>query len=121
MAFHGHPRFTKDIDIFFDPSEENIERLIAALSAFAFSREDLRKELFLKRGNVITFGSEPSRVDLLNDIDGVRYADAKANAVRSAYGDVPVTFIGRDDLVRNKRATSRAQDKVDVEKLAAPA
>ena len=27
VAFHGFPRFTKDIDIFFDTSRENVDRL----------------------------------------------------------------------------------------------
>ena len=27
VAFHGYPRFTKDIDLFFNPSDENIDRL----------------------------------------------------------------------------------------------
>ncbi len=117
VAFHGYPRFTKDVDIFFESSRENVTRLRSALMAFGFEREDLPEEAFAAPGNVLTFGEAPSRVDLLNAIDGVRYADAKANAVRGSYGSAQVTFIGRDDLIRNKRATTRPQDKVDAEEL----
>ena len=120
VAFHGYPRFTKDIDIFFECSPENIARLRTALVAFGFTQADLPEEAFAVKGNILTFGVAPSRVDLLNDIDGVRYADAKPNGVRGTYGDVEVTFIGRDDLIRNKRDTPRAQDKVDAEELARP-
>lgn len=117
VAFHGYPRFTKDIDIFFDSSRENVTRLHAALMAFGFTQQDLSMEAFTTEGNILTFGVAPSRVDLVSDIDGVRYADAKPNAVRGTYGTVEVTFIGRAELIRNKRATSRAQDKVDAEEL----
>ncbi len=33
------------------------------------------------------------------------------------YGDIEVTFIGRDDLVCNTRSTKRAKDKADIEEL----
>jgi len=117
VAFHGYPRFTKDIDLFFECSPENIARLRAALIDFGFEQEDLPEDAFATKGNVLAFGVAPTRVDLLNDIDGVQYNDAKPNVVRGAYGSVEVTFIGRDDLIRNKRAAPRAQDKVDAEEL----
>jgi len=120
VAFHGYPRFTKDIDVFFEPSPENVARLRAALVAFGFEPQDLPEKAFTTRGNILTFGVPPTRVDLVNDIDGVRYADAKPNVVRGAYGGVEVTFIGRDELIQNKRATPRAQDKVDAEELSQP-
>ena len=37
--------------------------------------------------------------------------------VPGAYGDVGVRFIGKADLIRNKRATQRSKDKVDAEEL----
>jgi len=55
-----------------------------------------------------------------NDIDGVTYAAARPHVVRGTYGCVEVTFIGFDDLVRNKQATSRTRDKGDVEELTQP-
>ena len=117
VAYHGYPRFTKDIDVFFDPSGPNVDRLREALIAFAFRDEDLPREAFLSKGNVLTFGVVPTRVDLINEIDAVSYQDAKPNAVRGRYGSVEVTFIGFEDLLKNKRATPRAKDKVDVEEL----
>ncbi|MBI5092780.1 MAG: nucleotidyltransferase [Candidatus Hydrogenedentes bacterium] len=117
VAFHGYPRFTKDVDIFFERSPENAKRLKSALTAFGFAEDDLSDESFTNAGNIVTFGVAPSRVDLLNDIDGVQYAHAKSGVVRGTYGDVEVSFIGREDLIRNKQATSRSQDKVDAEEL----
>lgn len=117
VAFHGFPRFTKDMDVFFEPSEANIARLRSALVGFGFQEDDVPCDLFIAKGNVLTFGVAPVRVDLVSDIDGVTYAEARPNAVRGKYGRTEVTFIGRDDLIRNKRATPRAKDKADVEEL----
>ena len=36
VAFHGHPRYTGNIDLFVRSTPENAERIIAALKAFGF-------------------------------------------------------------------------------------
>jgi len=120
VAYHGYPRFTKDIDVFFEMTEANAVRLRRALVTFGFREEDLPLDAFTTRGNVLTFGVVPTRVDMINEIDGVTYEEASPNVVRGTYGDVEVTFIGFDDLVRNKQATPRAKDRGDVEELIQP-
>jgi hypothetical protein len=57
------------------------------------------------------------RIDLLNRIDGVTFAEARGGVVRGRYGSVEVTFIGLDDLLRNKRASGRHRDLGDIEEL----
>jgi len=115
VAFHGFPRFTKDIDIFFDTSRENVDRLRQVVVEFGFQEDNVPRESLETLGNVI--GIAPVRIDLVNDIDGVTYTEAKPSVVRGRYGGVEVNFIGREDLLRNKRSTSRAKDKADVEEL----
>ncbi len=117
VAFHGYPRFTKDIDVFFQSDDENVRLLRQALMAFGFREEDLPREAFTTPGNVLTFGVVPTRIDLINSIDGVTYEEARRNVVRGAYGEVEVTFIGFEDLIKNKKSTPRAKDRGDVEEL----
>lgn len=117
VAFHGFPRFTKDIDIFFDSSERNIDHLCQVLVEFGFREETVPREALGIPGNVFAIGIAPVRIDLVNRIDGVAYSEAKANAVRGKYGSVEVSFIGLQDLIRNKVSTPRAKDKADVEEL----
>ena len=117
VAFHGYPRFTKNIDVFFQSDDENVRLLRQALMAFGFREEDLPREAFATPGNVLTLGVVPTRIDLINSIDGVTYEEARRNVVRGAYGEVEVTFIGFEDLIKNKKSTPRAKDKGDVEEL----
>lgn len=117
VAFHGYPRFTKDIDLFFQMTEENALCLRSALVDFGFPMDELPIEAFITKGNVLTFGMTPSRVDLLNEIDGISYDEARTGVVKGRYGTVTVSFIGLKELLRNKRATPRARDKGDVEEL----
>jgi hypothetical protein len=117
VAFHGYPRFTKDIDIFFSADKENVERVKGALHEFGFDKQALVAEVFMDPKNVVTFGVTPVRVDFMGEIDGVPYAEAKKNRIRGRYGAVEVNFIGRLDLIKNKQSTNRTKDKGDAEEL----
>lgn len=117
VAFHGFPRFTKDIDIFYLNSKKNVNLIIDSLCKFGFSRKSLPIDNFLKNGGIISFGVTPIRVDFINEIDGIKYLDAKSNIVRGKYGDIKVSFISKNDLVKNKSSTNLFQDKVDLEKI----
>ena len=48
VAYHGYPRFTKDIDIFFRGTGENIQKLRRALIEFGFADNELPQDLFQK-------------------------------------------------------------------------
>jgi hypothetical protein len=117
VAFHGFPRFTKDIDIFYSAEEKNIISLRKALVEFGFSEQQIPSEVFTEKGDVLKFGIEPIRVDLLNEIDGVEFSEAYKSCEKGNFGIVPASFIGLEMLLKNKRSSGRTQDKLDVEKL----
>jgi hypothetical protein len=117
VAFHAKPRFTKDLDLFVEPTPDNAERLLRALSDFGFGAVNLVVEDFTTPGRVVQLGVAPNRVDLMTAIDGVSFADAWASRVGGRFGAAAVFYIGKADLVRNKRATGRAQDLADVDAL----
>ena len=117
VAFHGYPRFTKDIDLYYSNDEETIKVFKDALMEFGFNSEDLYDEAFKAKGNIITIGIEPVRVDILNEIDGISFNQAWPNHVRGKYGDTEVNFIGKTDLIKNKTSTTLLQDKADIENL----
>jgi hypothetical protein len=59
-------------------------------------------------------GRAPTRVDLLKSIDGVRFETAWRNRVRVDLESVTANVIARRDLIRNKRASGRPQDLLDL-------
>ena len=117
VAFHGQPRFTKDIDVFVEPTPENAERLLAALTDFGFGGLGLTTSDFASAGKIVQLGVAPNRVDLLTTIDGVTFDEAWRGRVSGHYGGEVVDYIGRAELVRNKRASGRPQDLLDIEGL----
>jgi hypothetical protein len=66
---------------------------------------------------ILNFGVEPVRIDLINKIGGVSFSEAIEHSVRGNYGNQKVTYIGINELKRNKASTGRLQDAADLEKL----
>lgn len=119
LAFHGHPRYTGDIDILVGAAPENASRLEEVLREFGFGEAGLSARDFLEPEQVIQLGRAPNRIDLLTSITGVSFEEAWANRVPAELDGIPVSFIGRELLIRNKRATERVQDQADLEALGA--
>jgi hypothetical protein len=65
VAAHGHIRYTKDLDLFVDPSETNARRLGAALAEFGYSETAAKWRWMARPDRMIKLGREPLRVDLL--------------------------------------------------------
>jgi len=116
-AIYAEPRYTKDIDLFYQMDEENAEKLFSVIQDFGFSSLQLDKDDFLVMGRVIQLGMPPYRVDLLNDIEGVSFHEAWKNRTKATYGEQDIHVIGKTDLIKNKTAAGRDQDKLDVKRL----
>lgn len=117
VAYHGYPRFTKDVDVFYANTRVNAQRLQSVLVAFGFQASSIPLEVIEKPNAVLSIGLEPVRIDLLNAIAGVLFEEAWPNVVAGRYGATKVLFIGKEELLRNKRSTGRQRDLGDVEEL----
>lgn len=117
LAYHGAPRFTGDIDIFVRASLENSRKVLSALTDFGFGSLDLKAEDFQSPESVVQLGVPPVRVDIVTSITGVSWEDADKGKQEGLYGDVPVYFLGREQLITNKRAIGRNKDLADLEAL----
>ena len=119
MAVHGVPRATGDFDIWVRPNRENGERVIRALNDFGapvaahgISLDDLETP-----DTVYQIGLPPRRIDLMTGVSGVSFADAWPSKVRVEIEGLSIPVIGREELIRNKRASGRAKDLIDLEIL----
>jgi predicted nucleotidyltransferase len=118
MAVHGQPRATMDIDLWVRSAPENAQRIVAALAEFGAPSEACDPRPYQVPGTVIQIGVAPRRIDLLTRIDGVEFDSACARAIGVEVNGLRVPTIGLDDLIANKRATGRAQDRLDADRLA---
>ena len=122
MAVHGVPRATGDLDVVVRPSSENASRLLTALRAFGapLDSHGIGERDFTTPGAVYQLGVPPRRIDLLTSLTGVTFDEAWAGRVELDVAGMRVPFLGRDALLRNKRATAREKDLADLHLLGGP-
>lgn len=108
VALHARPRATRHLDILVDPTPANARRVLAALRDFfggaklGYSERDVPDP-----GSIPQVVVAPVRIDLLNTIPGLkRFGPAWKNRVDGRFGTEPAHYLGLQDLVSAKRATS---------------
>lgn len=117
LAAHGRPRATGDLDIWVRPSSDNADKVWAALARFGAPLSALKKQDLTTPGIVFQIGVEPVRIDILTAIDGVDFDGAWTRRIVVDVDGQSVPLLGKDDLIRNKRAAGRPQDLADVAAL----
>jgi predicted nucleotidyltransferase len=117
VALHGHPRYTKDLDIWIWMDNTNAANLLNALKDFGFSSLPLVIEDFLKPDQIIQLGFPPNRIDLMTSPKGVEFNTCYASREKIEIEGLKVNLIDLNNLKINKKATGRHQDLADLENL----
>lgn len=114
LAFHGHPRYTKDLDVWLELSSENADKTMKALADFGFSGIDVFKDELLTDRMVVQLGYPPNRIDLINSPDGVNFEECYARRVEFDLDGLVFPIIDLENFKQNKRASGRPQDLADL-------
>ncbi len=117
IAFHGHPRYTKDLDVWLELSNKNASSVMKALEDFGFGDLEVSKEDFLQKGMVVQLGYPPNRIDLINSPDGVDFDECYESKIEIEIDEVKISVIDLANLKKNKKASGRLQGLADLEKL----
>jgi len=127
VVLYGYVRFTKDIDLLIDFSEDNVKRFIKVLAALNFKpgipinpldmAKEKKREEWMREKNVkvVTFYNPESQllqIDVLitKDLSSMRKMRMKINGFE-------ISIVDYDDLLRMKKETARSTDLIDIEKL----
>jgi hypothetical protein len=117
VAFHGYPRYTKDIDIWLWIDQVNASRVVKTLKDFGFESLGLQEDDFLEADTVIQLGYPPNRIDLIMGASGVNFEICYQSRIETEINDLSIPFIDLENLKKNKRSTGRLQDLADIENL----
>ena len=117
LAAHGLPRATGDIDLWVRASSGNSRKVWKALEAFGAPMKGLQQEDFEKEELIVQIGRAPRRIDVITTVSGLTFDDAWRNRMVVEIEGLSISVIGREDLIRNKKAVGRAQDMADVKRL----
>jgi hypothetical protein len=117
FGVHAEPRATKDLDLFIRSDEENSQAIFRALAQYGAPLGGLSPPDFMD-GSVFQIGQPPARVGILQHIDGLNFDQAWENRIEGLLdGEIRAVVISKQDLIRNKLASGRDQDLLDVKKL----
>lgn len=117
LAVHGVIRATGDIDFLYRRTKRNVRRLAGAMDDFGAPAEVIDEAALMRPDIVTQFGRPPFRIDLLNAIDGVSFAEVWAGATTVTIEGHQLRVVGLNELRRNKAATGRPQDAADLRRL----
>jgi hypothetical protein len=115
FIYHARPRYTKDMDLWIDPSPRNVRRANTALaefgSPFLLTVED--------PAEILQIGLPPNRIDLLRGVEGPAFGDAWKRRIAGRYGRAKANWIDLDSLIKVKSRIDDPRHRRDVRDLEA--
>jgi len=117
VVVHGHYRTTKDMDLFYECSEENCLKLIKSINDFGFKYLNLSIEDLMDSSGYVKLGNAPIRIDLFCDLPGVNFEEVYKMAFDYTEDGIELKVIHVNHLIQNKLTVGRDQDLSDAKKL----
>ena len=125
VIVHASPRYTKDLDIIYAPTADNLERLGAVLIGLNARLRGIDGDIpfvadarTLRRTQILCLVTDEGNLDLLVEPDGAAdYGTMRRRAVEIELDGITVAVASIDDLIAMKDAAGRPQDLIDIEAL----
>lgn len=115
FIYHARPRYTKDMDLWIDPSPRNVERANAALVEFG-SPHLLTVD---EPDEILQIGLPPNRIDLLRAVQGPLFERAWRRRITGKYGRADANWMDLDSLIDVKSRIDDPRHRRDVRDLEA--
>ena len=112
---HGFSRFTRDIDIFIEPTVPNVEKTLKALEEVGYDISDVTIEEALS--TKLLFRDYILRTDIHPSVLGVDFDTLWKNRIQYVFHGENFFFSSLDDLIKMKKAAGRPQDLEDLRYL----
>jgi hypothetical protein len=109
FIYHAKPRYTKDIDLWIAPDDENVSRANQALAEFG-------SPALLDPGEerqILQIGVAPNRIDLLRFVPGEDFDRVWARRIEGRYGTAPAHWIDLESLATIKEAIDSPRHQED--------
>ena len=118
LAVHGVQRWTADIDVLIEPSDENAARLATVLREFGWpGLAGVSLEHFSEPDRMARLGRSPVQIDLLTSVSGLTFSEAWEGRIETELDGVAVPVLGLREYVTTKLAAGRPKDRIDIELL----
>jgi len=118
VIHYAQPRYTKDIDIWINPSAENAARVARAFGKFGVPLIEVTQKDFESEGLQYVIGVSPCQIDFLTLLPGSSPFDqAWEGRSTDTCDGIEVHYLGKKDLIAAKKCAGRPQDLADIDEI----
>lgn len=117
VMYFTEPRFTKDIDLWVEPTKANALKVWDALAKFGAPLEQVQPVDFYNKELVYQIGIAPNRIDIMMHVPGLEFQSVWSKRVVSNYIDATLNILNIDELIIAKQTSGREQDLWDLKNL----
>ncbi len=118
VILNGYVRTTGDMDIWVKKTPGNYKLIVKAFHDFGMPLFDMTEEKFLGgEFDVWSFGRDPSRIDLMTNVKGLKFDESFNIAQHYTEANIPIRFLHINSLIAAKQASGRHRDIDDIEQL----
>lgn len=114
---YSQPRFTKDLDLWLEPTVPNASRVMAAFREFGMPLIDVTPDDFAQESFQYMIGRAPVLFDFLTSLPELRFVTYWENRVTDTEEGFPVHFLGLNELIQAKKQAGRPQDLADLDEI----
>lgn len=114
---YTEPRYTKDLDIWTEPSPENAKRVFDALADFGAPMAEATVEDFTNQDIIFQIGIAPHRIDVMMSVKGLTFTEAWSQRLETEFEGVTMNLVSKTHLIVSKEAAGRPQDLIDLDHL----
>jgi hypothetical protein len=113
VGYYSNPRATKDIDFLVYTDNTNLKKLKKVF--YDFKAPPINVEILKEEKGYLFIGSPPLRIEVISNADGINIKDCYKRRNVIEIDDIKINIISKDDLIMNKKSTSRLKDHSDAE------
>ena len=117
VMHYSQPRYTKDLDLWLNPTAENARRVTVAFARFGIPLIEIVEADFARPGTQYVIGREPMQIDFLTSLPGLEFEACWGRRQDAPLEEITICYLSRDDLRLAKRTAARLRDLADLEEL----
>lgn len=114
---YSQPRFTKDLDLWLEPSPENAACVMRAFGEFGMPLIDVTPADFEKESFQYMVGRAPVLFDFLTSLPGLNFKACWESRVSDESEGFPISYLSKESLIRAKQLAGRPQDISDLDEI----
>ncbi len=114
---YSQPRFTKDLDLWLEPTPANAQRVMRAFGEFGMPLIDVTPQDFATESFQYMIGRAPVLFDFLTSLPEMRFPACWDTRLVDESEGFPIHYLSKAASMRAKKLAGRPQDIADLDEI----